>query len=214
MKKLAIIGSSDLAKLIIHQVFESKQYEIYGIYDDFTVSGTLISGVAIKGKLDKINKDFNKNKFDMLFIAVGYSRMDYRADVFNRFKNIIPFANIIHKSCIIDSTVELGQGNLLLPGVLLDKGVKIKNNVLLNVGVTIAHDSTIDNHCFLAPSVTIAGFSHVGPKCYIGTNATIIDNIKICSSVILGAGAVTVKDINEKGIYVGVPSEKLKSHLK
>lgn len=207
-KKLAIIGSSDLAQLVIHHAVLSKQFTVYGIYDDFSPSGKLVSNIPVLGTLDEVEKSYGNHHFDCLFIAVGYSRMLYRESVFNRFHNRIPFANIIHESCNLDPSVELGQGVFLFPGVLLGKGVKIGNNVLLNVGVTVAHDSTIDNHCFLAPCVAIAGFSYVGTKCYVGINATIINNISICPEVVLGAGSVTVKDINETGTYIGIPSKK------
>jgi sugar O-acyltransferase (sialic acid O-acetyltransferase NeuD family) len=210
MKKLAIIGSSDLAQLVIHHAVESKQFVVCGIYDDFSKPGKLISDIPVIGTLDDVKKDYGKKNFDYLFVAIGYSRMEYRETVFNRFKNIIPFANIIHGSCTVDPTVELGEGVFLFPGVILDKGVKLGDNVLLNVGVTIAHDSSVNEHCFLGPRVSIAGFTHIESKCYVGTNATIIDNIRICSGVVIGAGAVTIKNICEAGVYVGVPSKKIK----
>lgn len=209
-RKIAIIGSSDLAQLVIHHAILTKQFIIYGIYDDYSLLGKCVSEIPVLGTLEDVEKDFAKKNFDCLFIAVGYSRMQYRASVFNRFSGRIPFANIIHESCNVDPSVELGEGVFLFPGVILDKGVKIGNNVLLNVRVTIAHDSTVDNHCFFGPCVNIAGFSHICEKCYIGTNATVIDNINICSGVIIGAGAVTVKDVIEPGIYIGVPSKKMK----
>ena len=37
-----------------------------------------------------------------------------------------------------------------------------------------------------------------------------MDKIKICSDVIIGAGAVVNKDIVEAGTYVGVPAYRLK----
>jgi sugar O-acyltransferase (sialic acid O-acetyltransferase NeuD family) len=210
MKKLAIIGSSDLARLVIHQTLESGHFDVIGIYDDFTQVGSFIDGVEVIGTLRDVINDFKTNSFQYLFVAIGYSRMEYRANVFNEFKSVIPFANIIHKSCIIDSSVKLGEGLFLFPGVILDKGVQIGDNVLLNIGVTIAHDSVVEEHCFLGPRVSIAGFTTLKSRCYVGTNATIIDNLNICSNVIIGAGSVTIKDILEKGVYVGIPSVKIK----
>ncbi len=210
MKKLAIIGSSDLAKLVIHQALESGHFSVLGIYDDFSEMGKSIDGIKIIGTLNDVLNDFKDNKFQYLFVAVGYSRMEYREKVFNQFKNKIPFANIIHKSCLIDSSVILGKGVFLFPGVILDKGVRLGDNVLLNIGVAIAHDTVVNEHCFLGPRVSIAGFTEIGAKCYIGTNATIIDNLNICSGTIIGAGSVTIKDIQEKGVYVGIPSKKIK----
>ena len=36
------------------------------------------------------------------------------------------------------------------------------------------------------------------------------NNIDICDNCVIGAGAVIVKEIKEKGIYVGVPVKKIK----
>lgn len=35
------------------------------------------------------------------------------------------------------------------------------------------------------------------------------NNIRIIDNCIIGAGAVVVKNIEEKGIYVGVPAKKI-----
>jgi sugar O-acyltransferase (sialic acid O-acetyltransferase NeuD family) len=210
MQKLAILGGSHLAQLVIHQVNLGGKYKVYAIYDDFGDVGSLVAEIPIKGKIDDVLIDYKENKFDLLFVAVGYSRMDYRESVFNKFKGKIPYANIIHKSCIVDPTVKIGEGVFLFPGVLLDKGVVLDDNVLLNVGVTIAHDSIIRRHCFFGPRVSVAGFSEFGMKCYLGTNATVINNLKISKSTIIGAGAVVTKNILESGLYVGVPAKKVK----
>lgn len=210
MKRVAIIGSGDLARLVVHNINTIGDQEVVGVYDDFVDIGTNESGLLIIGRLDKIQEDYQNNKFDFLFIAVGYSRMNYRAETFNRFKGVIPFTNIIHKSCIIDPSVKLGEGVFLFSGVLLDQNVVIRDNVLLNVGVTIAHDSQIGEHCFFGPRVNLAGFVKIEEMGYFGINSTVIDNINVCSNVKVGAGAVITKNIKEEGLYVGIPAKKIK----
>ena len=49
----------------------------------------------------------------------------------------------------------------------------------------------------------------IGNKVSIGSNATILP-VKICSNVVIGAGAVVTKDINEPGTYIGNPARKIK----
>jgi len=210
MKRVAIIGSGDLARLVVHNINIIGNQNVIGIYDDFVDIGTNISGLLVIGRLDEVLEDYQNNKFDFLFIAVGYSRMNYRAETFNRFKSIIPFTNVIHKSCIIDPSVKLGEGVFLFSGVLLDQNVVIKDNVLLNVGVTIAHDSQIGEHCFFGPRVNLAGFVKIDKMGYFGINSTVIDNINVCPSVKVGAGAVITKNIEVEGLYVGVPAKKIK----
>jgi len=45
----------------------------------------------------------------------------------------------------------------------------------------------------------------------IGTNAAIKQKITICDDVTIGMSAAVVKNINEKGIYVGIPAKKIEN---
>ena len=54
------------------------------------------------------------------------------------------------------------------------------------------------------------GESTIGKGCYFGLRCTVINRIKITEDCIIGAGTVVVKNIGEKGTYVGVPARKVK----
>jgi sugar O-acyltransferase (sialic acid O-acetyltransferase NeuD family) len=210
MIKIAIIGSGDLAKLIIHHAALDYRFDVVGCFDDFTNIGQEINKVKVIGAIKDVNAFHEKGIFEQLMVGIGYSRMEYRESIFNLFCSKIQFANIIHSSCIIDPSVKKGQGVFMLPGCVLDSGVVIEDNVLLNVGCTIAHDSIVKAHSFLGPCVKVAGFSTIGKGCNIGINSTIIENINIIESTKTGAGAVVTRNITEKGLYVGVPARKIK----
>jgi serine acetyltransferase len=47
-----------------------------------------------------------------------------------------------------------------------------------------------------------------GDRVFVGIGASIVNNVSICDDVIIGAGGVVIKDIDEKGTYVGVPARK------
>ena len=49
----------------------------------------------------------------------------------------------------------------------------------------------------------------IGEGAWIGAGATVSNNISICQDCVIGAGAVVVKDIVEKGTYVGVPARNI-----
>ena len=42
----------------------------------------------------------------------------------------------------------------------------------------------------------------------MGIGACINNNLSICMDCMVGAGAVAVKNIEESGIYIGVPARK------
>lgn len=208
--KIAIIGSGDLGQLIAHHAIHSCGMTVVGFYDDYKNTGDLVQGIKVLGLLADVPKDYDKGLFTHCMLGIGYNHMQERARIFEELNQFIPFAKVIHPSCIIDSSVILNEGVFLLPGCILDKDVVLGKNVLLNTACVIAHDTQIDDHSFLSPAVKIAGFVKVGKKCTIGINTTIIDNINIIDNSRTGGGTVVIKNIDTEGLYVGNPARFVK----
>ena len=210
MKKLAVIGSSDLAQLIAHHAVSDGHYIMAGFYDDYKEEGSLVDGIRISGRLNRIEEDFENGLFDCLMVGIGYKHMDFRKSIFETLSGKIPFGKIVHSSCYVDPSATIEAGCFLLPGCVIDRNVHVYENVLLNTGCVIAHDSSVSKHSFLSPAVKMAGFSKIGQSCIIGINATIIDNVVISEGIQVGAGAVVTKILNEAGLYVGCPAKRIK----
>ena len=210
MRKIAIIGSGDLANQITHYAETDLSYEVVGFFDDFINKGDIVNGKVILGGSDLIVKNFKLNVFDSLVIGIGYRHLDFRASIFEKFYGNIPFENLIHSSCSVDTTANIGAGVVLFPNSIIDMNVTIGNNVLLNIDCAIAHDTKIGNHSFLSPSVKIAGFCNVGEKCNLGINTTIIDNIFVTNNVQTGGGTVVISAVDKSGLYVGNPQRHLR----
>lgn len=212
-KKVAFIGSGEMARHIAHYMVEDNQFEIAGYYDDYIPAGSIVHSYPILGKLDDLVTQYKSGVFDELINAIGFTRMEYRIELFERFEKNIPFARFIHSSCLVDSTAKIGIGVVLFPGCVIDRNVSIKNNVFLHVGCIISHDSIICENSYLSPNTTTAGFVEIGEGCNIGVSTTISDRVKICNGVRTGAGTVVVRDITESGTYVGVPCRKIKNTI-
>jgi sugar O-acyltransferase (sialic acid O-acetyltransferase NeuD family) len=206
-KRLAIIGAGDLGKLISHHAINDNHYSVVGFFDDTFKKDEFVNEIKVLGGIKDVLEIYNSGFFDFIMIGIGYKHMQFRKKVFNDFFNDIPFGTIIHSSCYVDSSCEIGKGSFLLPGCILDKDVQIGENTLLNTGCIIAHDTTIKAHCFLSPGVNVAGKIIIEESCIIGINATIIDNITICPNVQIGGGAVVINNIFMPGLYVGLPAK-------
>jgi sugar O-acyltransferase (sialic acid O-acetyltransferase NeuD family) len=211
MKRLAIIGSGDLAKQIAHHAVHDKHYQIVGCFDDFILKGESSNGLCILGNIESIQDSFDKNIFDVLIIGIGYNHMKLRNDLFNRFEKTIPFGTMIHSSCIIDKSAKLGKGTIIYPGCNIDMNAEIGNNCLIYNGCIIAHDSKVSNNTIFSPGVIIAGFCSIGEHVILGIASVLSDHISITEKVRTGAGTVVVKSIDESGIYVGVPAKSIKA---
>ena len=206
--KIAIIGSGDLAVQITHYIESYLNDEVVGYFDDFVPPGTIKNKKNILGSTNLINDLYSNHEFDSLVIAIGYNNLKFRSSIFNKFKGLIPFYNIIHPNSQIDCSSSLGEGVIVLSGTIIGLNTQIGDNVILYPGCIVSHDTTIGNHCFLSPAVKIAGFCDIGDSCNLGINTTIIDNISIISGVVTGGGTVVISNILEEGTYVGVPHKK------
>jgi acetyltransferase-like isoleucine patch superfamily enzyme len=125
---------------------------------------------------------------------------------------------------------EIGDNTFVGPFVEIQKDVSIGKNCKVQSHSFICELVTIGNDCFIGHGVMFINdlFSEGGPargdkkkwrstlignNVSIGSNATILP-VSICDNVVIGAGAVVTKDIEQSGIYVGNPAKKMKSHNK
>ena len=212
MKKIAIIGSNDLGILIAYHA-RNMGMSVAGFFDNKKEKGTVIQGFGeVLGGDSAIQENFDSGLFEFLFVGVGYTQFSFRQYIFEKYSGKIPFCNIVHPSSYVDSSVSLGKGMFILPGVVLDMNVKISDNVVLNTGCVVAHDSEVMQHTFIGPGVTIAGNSKIGACNFIGVGSTILDGVDICDKTIVGGGAVVTSSISSPGVYVGIPAKKMKEN--
>ena len=101
-----------------------------------------------------------------------------------------------------------------IPMNTCDKGLSIAHIG----GIRINGNSKIGKYCRIQEGVTIGATNGstdapiIGDNVYIGSGAKIIGNIFISSETCIGAGAVVVKTINERGTYAGVPAKKINNN--
>lgn len=103
-----------------------------------------------------------------------------------------------------------GDGTIICPEVIITDNVKCGILCQFNIQTSIGHDCVIGDFVTTAPKVSISGNVTIGNRVYIGTGAIIKEKTYICDDVVIGAGAVVLKDITEPGTYVGIPAKKIK----
>lgn len=211
MKRLALIGAGKLGYRFAYHAFADKHYQPVGFFDDDIHKNKLPPELTILGKIEDIDESFKKGLFDVIMISIGYCYFDKREELFNRFKNHIPFATIIHSSSYVDKSCKIESGVFVFPGCVLDMNVQIRHNSTIGNGCVISHDSIIGKHCWLSPSVSISGSVEIGQKVNLGIGTTVIDNIVISDNIRTGGGTVVVDNLDLPGLYVGVPARLIKA---
>jgi acetyltransferase-like isoleucine patch superfamily enzyme len=128
--------------------------------------------------------EFDPEKY-IVMVAIADPRI--RFDMVNKLPKNTKYFSWIHPTVII-----------------------IGKHGLLNRGNHIGHDCKIGNYFSMMPGSIVSGNVKIHDCVYMGTNSSIKEKTSIHSLVTIGMGSAVIKNINESGTYVGVPSKKIK----
>jgi len=121
----------------------------------------------------------------------------------------------------------IGDYTFIGPFVEIQKSVTIGKHCKIQSHSFICELVTIGDNCFVSHGVVFindlftsggpaGGKKHlwktttIGNNVSLGSNSTILP-VTICDNVVVGAGSVVTKNIDEPGIYAGNPAKKLKN---
>ena len=206
-KRIVLIGGGGHCKVVISILKKLDSFEIAGIVDNYKAD-SFVSGIKIIGTDDDL-KDIYKSGIHNALITVGSIKDNTkRYRLFNMAREIgYKFPVIISPEAIVDESVKIDEGTVIMPGIIINIDSSIGKNCIINTGTIIEHDCKIGDHCHIAPGVHISGGVNIGKLSFIGVGATIIQGIKIGKNVIIGAGSVVIKDIPDNVIAVGNPAK-------
>lgn len=149
---------------------------------------------------------FVKEEFEIM-IAVGESSA--REKIVRKLLGFT-FFTFVHPTAVIGNNVKIGEGSYIGPYSIITCDVEIGNHSILNRINTIGHDSVCGNFLSMMPGSIISGNCKLGNNVYLGSNSTIKEKINICDNVTIGLNSGVVKNIIEKGVYIGTPTKKIK----
>jgi sugar O-acyltransferase (sialic acid O-acetyltransferase NeuD family) len=204
MKKIVIIGAGGFAKetyWLIKDCGLSDKFFCFMVPDKNFVGG------YIYNKPIRPQSEFDSTLFQAV-IAIGDPRIREKV-----VKEELPldtdYPNLIHPNVHMSPWVKLGKGVIVCSSSIITCDVTIGNFTLINLDSTIGHDCCIGDFVTINPSVNISGDCTIGKSVFIGTNAAIRQGLFICEDAKIGMGAIVVKNIKDKGVYIGSPARKL-----
>lgn len=121
-----------------------------------------------------------------------------------------PLATLIAPTATIGAGVEIGQGSLIAHHSHLGPMVTVGGGCIINTAAVVEHECLIGDFTHVSVNAAVAGRCVVGRNVMIGAGAVVKDGVEITDNVIVGAGAVVCRNIEQPGVYVGVPARCLK----
>lgn len=203
MRHLIIIGAGGHGKVVADIAFKNGQYERISFLDDYCVDKVL--GCDIIGKIANYKEYISEADF---IVAVGNSpkRQLIQNELQLSGARII---SLIHPAAVIAFGVKLGVGCVVAAAAVIGPDTQIGDGVIINTACSVDHDCTVGDFSHISIGAHLAGSVSIGCQTMVGAGAVVKNGISICDDCLVGAGAVVVKDIFEKGTYVGVPAKKM-----
>ncbi|MBE9465654.1 acetyltransferase [Dyadobacter subterraneus] len=199
---MIIYGSGGHAKVIISCIVANRD-KVDLIFDDIP-GRKEIYGMTVSGFY---NSDILPDQ--KLIIAIGDNSV--RRKISNQVKH--PFGITIHPSCIIDKTVKLGEGTVVLHNAVIQADAIIGRHVIINTSVSVDHDCVISDFVHLAPGVILSGNVYVGENTLVGVGSIIAPGLTIGKNCFIAAGSVVTKDIPDGTMVRGNPAKIISYHL-
>jgi sugar O-acyltransferase (sialic acid O-acetyltransferase NeuD family) len=143
----------------------------------------------------------------MVAVADSYNRKA----VVDRLPKETKYFTFIHPSVqIMDDNIEVGEGSFIGANSILTTNIKLGKHALLNRGNHIGHDCFIGDYFSAMPNAVLGGNVWIDNKVYLGSCSNIKEKIRIVANVTIGMSAAVIRNITEPGVYVGIPSKKIK----
>jgi len=119
---------------------------------------------------------------------------------------------------LLSPTATIGIGSMISLGCFVAHHThigpmsKIGKGSIINTGAIIEHDCSIGDYSHISVGASITGCSVIGDFCSVFAGSTVADSLQICNDVVIGGGAMVIRDIREPGVYVGVPAKRVINH--
>ncbi len=204
-ESVVIIGAGGHGKVVADIVLKAGDH-VQGFLDDNFEADEKFIGFPILGRIDDFINFLNA-KF---VIAIGNAQV--RENIAEKLQGVSWYTAIHPKAVISEIDTLIGEGTVVMAEAVINASAKIGMHCIINTGAIVEHDNYIENFVHVSVGARLAGNVHIGKKTWIGIGVTVSNNISICDMCMIGAGAVVVDSIEEKGVYIGIPSKKVKDN--
>lgn len=210
-KKLVIVGAGEFGEIAYEYFSFDSEYEVvaFAVENQYKSLDILFDLPVID--FENIEKMYPAQEYET-FVAVTYVKLNRaRRRLYDACKaKGYHCASYVSSHAFVWHNVKIGENTFIFEDNTVQYHVSIGNNVVLWSGNHIGHRTIIEDDCWLTSHDVVSGYCRIGQGSFIGVNATMGDNVKIAKDTVLGAGALTVKSLEQEGcVYVGNPAKPM-----
>ncbi|MBD5295927.1 MAG: acetyltransferase [Bacteroides sp.] len=192
-----IFGASGHAK-VIADIIRASGDMVGEVFDD------LPEDKIIDGR--KVYSPKEKDVEGPMIIAIGSNKI--RRLLAERYE--VDYAKALHPNTSISSSVEIGNGSVVMAGVVIEADTLIGKHCIINTSSSINHECRVGDFVHISPNATLCGGVEVGEGSWVGAGAVVIQGIRIGKNCMVGAGAVVIRDVPDGTMVVGNPGRRIR----
>ena len=204
-RPIVILGGGGHAKVIIDMLVDHRTLEPVGcIVNDRSSHPPQVLNLPVLGD-ESYLEELLRQGVTAAVVAVGENRI--RARITSKLKSIgMELVSIVSEFAKISSFARIGEGVVVMPMAVVGPDTTVEEGAIINTSASVDHDCFIGSFCHVAPGCSLAGNVRVGSKSFLGVGTAVLPDRTIGRDVIVGAGAVVIKDVPDGVTVMGVPA--------
>lgn len=192
---MLIYGAGGHSKVVRSILSACGEY-VKGIFDD--------NGQNIKRRDGQVILEYSPMCMpdEALIIAIGHNHDRRRLAE----KLLHAFGIAIHPTAILDPTVCIGQGVVIVHRAIVQADCRIGNHVIINTAAIVDHECMLDDFVHVGPGATLCGGVRVGECTLVGAGSVILPGVSIGRECNIGAGSVVLRNVRDGATVAGNPA--------
>jgi sugar O-acyltransferase (sialic acid O-acetyltransferase NeuD family) len=207
VKRLLIVGTGGQGKVVMDCALNSYD-TITFMTNDRNTHG--IDNYKILYEQD-ISPEYIASNFDEIIVAIGNNKARLNLSL-KYVSQGLKLATIIHPAAIVSKYAQIEEGTVIFANAVVNPYAKIGKACIINTSSIVEHDCVLEDGVHISPNAAMGGTVYIGKKTWVCVGSSIANNIKVGQEVVIGAGAVVIKDVPDKVLVAGVPARIQKNY--
>ena len=206
-KPLVIAGDGEFAEIACEYFTHDSDYRV----DGFAVEAAFRKRDEVSGRpvvdLETIEQSWPPSTH-AVFVAATYTELNrVRTRLLRTCRGKgYAAATYVSSHAFVWHDVKVGENCFIFENNVVQYRATIGDNVVLWSGNHVGHRAVVGDNCFLSSHVVVAGYCTLGENCFLGVNSSLGDHVSIGRDCVVGAGAVVLKDCDDRRILRGNPA--------
>ncbi|WP_220721041.1 NeuD/PglB/VioB family sugar acetyltransferase [Agarivorans litoreus] len=203
--KLAIYGAGGHAKVVV-ELAKQLGYQTICLFDERWQELGETEGCQVIGGWAEMLTFVTTNTDYAVHVAIGNNST--RLSRLQQLQQLnLKLPTLIHPKAHVCASAILGEGSVVMANATVSVGVSLGIGNIINHNSSVDHDVKLGDGVHICPGAHLAGEVSVGDESMLGISCCVIQGIVIKERVLVGAGAVVVKDVNSAEKVFGNPAK-------